>query len=154
MIVSATFRIFFFHRCLLPVGGHSYQLLLVSSCGSDLPALFAGTINIWKESICTSKCYTQILALTAGKGGSGNLLAQVKRLHVGNWKHADKRLTVSRSLLGKYRIPVYYQLLSQSAAYDSPTALLSAQPKDKAPAATDMHVNKENKYLVGEYCRK
>lgn len=37
---------------------------------------------------------------------------------------ADSR----QSLLGKYRIPVYYWLLSQSAAYYSPTALLSAKP--------------------------
>lgn len=66
------------------------------------------SVYIWKESFCTWKCYTQILALKAGKGGSGNLLVQVKRLNVGNWKHADRHPAVSRSLLGKYKILVYY----------------------------------------------
>lgn len=158
-IISATFRIFF---PLLPSAcGWPFLLAFVSFL---LWIWFTSTIccfasvYIWKESFCTSKYCTQILALKAGKGGSGNLLVRVKRSNVGNWKHADKHLTVSRSVLGKHKVPVYYWLLSQSAAYHSPTALLSAQPilwlKDDAPAAPDIHVNKENKYFVGKCCRK
>lgn len=59
-------------------------------------------------------------------------------------QHADKHLTVSSSLLGQNKIPVYYQLLSQSAAYHSLTALLSAQPRDNAPAAVRLSMKKIN----------
>ena len=126
------------------------------SCALPLWCLFTvccfARVSTWKEFFCTSKCCAQILALKAGKVRSGNLFAQALRLTVGNWKHADKHLTVSRSLLGKHRIPVYYWLLSQSTAYYSPTALLSARPRlrlrDDAPAPTDICVNKENKHFA------
>lgn len=63
----------------------------------------------------------------------------------------------SRSLLGKYKIPVHYHL-SQSVEYHSQTALWSVQYilwlKDNAPAPTDIIVNKENKYFVAKYCMK
>lgn len=58
----------------------------------------------------------------------------------------------SCSLLGNYKIPAYYHLLSQSAEYRSQTALWSVQPilslEDNAPAAADIHVNKGNKYFI------
>ena len=151
LLISLTFRIFF--PPLPSACGWSFLLTFVSFllwCWFTSTICCFAIVYIWKESFCTSKCYTQILALKAGKGGKWKSVSsgQVFRCWQlkARWQASDSLSFSSGKMQNPCLLLVIFPISCISQPNNSPGHILWL--KEYLPAATDIHVNKENKYFL------